>query len=702
MTNNHFCPAKRENNPKRDFIIVNKFQAKHYPSVPSDTAREFSALGDMMAARFPHGKCAVIAFAETAVGIGAYAAARLGERCTLISTTREPLPKHFNAVAFSESHSHAVLHELCLRDGILDGIEHVFLADDEFTTGCTAVKLAAELRRVLPDGCGITAAAFIASEESRKLFAQNNIDVLAPCDFEGLFKEVFPTDFLPDREITPRLPDEDISLNALLDTRLGVNAAEYADECRALCEKAAALLPTADKIEIIGTEELCLPPILLGEALEKRGAEVTVHSVTRSPMLACAAEGYPIRSRARMQSLYSPDRTVYLYNCEPCTLSVIITDAESPSEDAVKALCGAALGERVIFIRWHGKRMRTSIKPEDCTLLLKDITGELTPLPAKQREPLIQSGVHYCELLPAEYEPSGEYLRQYENGLSAWAGITYAAVKSVAERIFAEKGSKTALVSLARAGTPVGMLIKRYIKQKYGCDIAHYTISIIRGRGIDSAAMKYIAARHDPRYIQFVDGWTGKGAITRQLKEALADFPEVDDRLAVLADPAGLCEIYGTRDDIFIPCSCLNSVVSGLFSRTVLKDGIICEGDFHGAHYFEELSTQDRTYDFIHAVESAAGTAALPDFHEADGSGLAETEEIAHAFGVSDINLVKPSIGETTRVLLRRIPRLVLLRDIGSPLTAHIKELAEEKGVEVREYPLRHYRACGLISTGDI
>ena len=702
MTDSPFSPAKRENNPKRDFIIVNKFQSKHFPSSPKDTAREFSALGEMVRNSFPKGKCAVIAFAETAVGIGAYIAAMLGERCVLISTTREKLPKHFCAVGFSECHSHATEHELCIRSGIFDGAERVFLIDDEFTTGKTAAALAEKLREALPEGCGITAAAFIASEESRRLFSERGIDVIAPHNTDGILPPSFPDTFLPDRETAPRSPDSVVTLNALLDTRLGVSAAKYSNECRKLCEEILRRLPEAESAEIIGTEELCLPPIYLGEMLEKRGCKTVVHSVTRSPMLPSAAAGYPIYSRAKLRSLYDSERTVYLYNAAPCDLSIIVTDADNPSDEAVRSLCGAAGGKQVVLVLYRGRKMRTSILPDDCTLLLKDITGALPPLSAKQREPLIQSGVHYCELLPAEYEPSEEYLRQYENGLSLWAGITAAAVKSVAERIFSETGNRTVLVSLARAGTPVGILIKRYIKARYGCDVAHYTISIIRERGIDKQALRYITARHDPRDIRFIDGWTGKGAITRQLREALKDFPEIDSRLAVLADPAGLCEIYGTRDDIFIPCSCLNSVVSGLFSRTVLKDGVIGEGDFHGAHYFAQLSEKDRTYEFIEAVERAGNGAALPEFTPAEGSGLSETEEIAAAFGVSDINLVKPSIGETTRVLLRRIPKLVLLRDVNSELTAHIRELAREKGVEVREYPLRHYRACGIISTGDV
>lgn len=44
--------------------------------------------------------------------------------------------------------------------------------------------------------------------------------------------------------------------------------------------------------------------------------------------------------------------------------------------------------------------------PDDVVLLLKDITGMVEPQPALVREKLIQSGTHYCEMLPLEYAPS--------------------------------------------------------------------------------------------------------------------------------------------------------------------------------------------------------------------------------------------------------------------------------------------------------
>lgn len=52
-------------------------------------------------------------------------------------------------------------------------------------------------------------------------------------------------------------------------------------------------------------------------------------------------------------------------------------------------------------------------KPEDVTLLLKDITGLVEPQPASVRERLIQSGTHYCEMLPLEYRPTEAYFNTF-------------------------------------------------------------------------------------------------------------------------------------------------------------------------------------------------------------------------------------------------------------------------------------------------
>jgi hypothetical protein len=170
--------------------------------------------------------------------------------------------------------------------------------------------------------------------------------------------------------------------------------------------------------------------------------------------------------------------------------------------------------------------------------------------------------------------------------------------------------------------------------------------------------------------------------------------------MAVLSDPAGIAGKCGTRDDFLIASSCLNSTISGLLSRTFYRDDIIGKDDFHGAAFYSELSDRDVTYHFIDTVASYFDTAdmelsQLPDIRD---RAMAETEQVARRFGIEDINLVKPGIGEATRVLLRRMPFKVLVRSLkDEEHLGHLYRLASEKGVEVEEYPLSCYRACGII-----
>ncbi len=231
-------------------------------------------------------------------------------------------------------------------------------------------------------------------------------------------------------------------------------------------------------------------------------------------------------------------------------------------------------------------------------------------------------------------------------------------------------------------------------------DVPHYTISIIRGRGIDKNAIAYLLERYAAERLLFVDGWIGKGAIGKELREAVKDFPGLSGELAALADPANITRLCGTHEDILIPSSCLNCTVSGLISRTVLRDDIIGPQDFHGAVYYGEMQDKDVSYAFIQEIESCFQMDNQPEMETpAAGTGREEAEEIAGHFGITDVNMVKPGIGETTRVLLRRVPWRVLVAEgcREDPALHHLLTLAKEKKVLVEYYPLQHYKACGII-----
>lgn len=343
--------------------------------------------------------------------------------------------------------------------------------------------------------------------------------------------------------------------------------------------------------------------------------------------------------------------------------------------------------------------MRSSYSEDDVTILLKDITGLVKPQPTEERERLIQSGKHYCEMLPIEYVPTQRYMDVYQEALKNYAKPTALAVGNLADKVIASRGKDVVLVSLARAGIPIGILLKRYIAKKYHVNVRHYSISIIRGKGIDQNAMKYLLKYHPADKLLFVDGWIGKGAILTELKKAVSLYPDVSSDIAVVADPANVTELCGTHNDILIPSSCLNCTVSGLISRTFLRDDIIGVDDFHGAVYYGELEQSDLSYEFIHAIESEFEMETKTDEAVTEGHGIEEVREIASAFHVSDINFVKPGIGETTRVLLRRVPWKVLVdrRYKNDRELEHILRLAEEKKVPVEYYPMTHYKTCGII-----
>lgn len=343
--------------------------------------------------------------------------------------------------------------------------------------------------------------------------------------------------------------------------------------------------------------------------------------------------------------------------------------------------------------------MRSSYTKDDVIFLLKDITGMVEPQSTEERERCIQSGKHYCEMLPIEYVPSDKYMRVYREAVEAYSGIVASSIGVLADKVIARKGKRVVLVSLARAGTPIGILLKRYIKFKYEADVAHYSVSIIRGRGIDRNAMDYLLTKHSAKDLLFVDGWIGKGAIRNELKKELKEYEGVSADIAVVADPANVTELCGTHEDILIPSACLNCTVSGLVSRTFLRSDIIGEKDYHGAVYYEELENSDLSYEFINAIEQNFKKESKIEENYVEGLGIDEVRNLAEEYGIDDINLIKPGIGETTRVLLRRVPWKILIdkKYKDSRGLAHIVRLAEEKNIPIEYHDLIHYKTCGII-----
>lgn len=335
--------AKRHNNTKRTYLLVNPLQAKHIPVSPTESLKMMTCLGEQVADNYPGAKL-VIGFAETATAIAAAVAGCLGADCKYIHTTREPCAGSADWLYFNEEHSHAVEQKLYsenLAQWIADTPQIIFV-DDEISTGKTLINVIAQLCREFPEARNkqIVAASIInrLSPENEARFADAGIESRFLVKLGG---EDF-ADAVAHYEIAPAPPaegDVHFANGKLLQTseplknvRLGVNIAEYRTHCQAeasrLADSLSRDLRKIRKLLVLGTEECMYPALILGQELEKRGAAASVkcHATTRSPIGICPEESYPIRSGFRLHSFYDNARETFIYNLSRYDAAVVVTD----------------------------------------------------------------------------------------------------------------------------------------------------------------------------------------------------------------------------------------------------------------------------------------------------------------------------------------------------------------------------------------
>ncbi|MEU1033743.1 phosphoribosyltransferase [Streptomyces mirabilis] len=717
----------------------------------------------------------VLGYAETATGLGHCVADGVG-LAPYLHSTRRPVPGVDTAGGFEESHSHATSHLLLPENpALLAGAGPLVLVDDEFSTGNTVLntirdlharyprdryvvvalvdmRSAADLGRLaefateigarvdlvaaargtvnLPEGVLEKGQALVAEHETTESTESTEpADSRRPGHPGAARVELGWPRGLPDGGRHGFTPGHRIRLDAALPAM----AARVAD----------ALPEGARRVLVLGFEELMYAPLRLARELEQVvSAEVRYSTTTRSPVLALDDPGYAIRTRLVFPAHDDPDDGPgerYAYNVAgagfDAVVAVVDSAADTPALHAPDGLL-AQLAEHTpsvllaVVPSYVPARLSTerssmlpeplrgpafsSYAPDEVGWLLQDLSDVTLEAPTEEREEAIQSGgAHYAESLPVEYQPSPQYQELFHTALGTSAARIAQAVGAVTELVLAERSPHPVLVSLARAGTPVGVLMRRWAKHRHGLDLPHYAVSIVRGRGIDANALRWLAAHHDPADVVFVDGWTGKGAITRELTEAIREFESAegitgfDPEIAVLADPGSCVRTYGTREDFLIPSACLNSTVSGLISRTVLRSDLVGEYDFHGAKFYRELAGSDVSVDFLDAVAAHfpdvadAAVAQAKELLATDRTptweGWAAVERISEEYEIHDVNLVKPGVGETTRVLLRRVPWKILARAGAGTDLDHVRLLAQQRGVPVEEVDELPYTCVGLI-----
>ncbi|WP_429037776.1 cysteine protease StiP family protein [Aeromonas media] len=341
----------------------------------------------------------------------------------------------------------------------------------------------------------------------------------------------------------------------------------------------------------------------------------------------------------------------------------------------------------------------------DIQFLLNKIDMEMTDVEAK--EALIQSGKrHYSEMLSQENPPTRQHLDIFAKAMDQHAGRMAKETVMLAKALCDEFGdTPVVLVSLVRAGAPLGVMLQRALRHM-GKESYHYGVSIIRDRNLDPAAMDYIEKKHGTEGIVFVDGWTGKGAITGELIKSLKEregYPAYP-RLVVLADPCGCAWLSASTDDWLIPFGIMGAPVSGMVSRSVWADD-----DFHGCVYcghLQEFECGNLLVDTVENLMKELDFNEIPSaksVHKGNAPLRAMSkhvvETLVEKYDVNSTNRIKPGIAEATRAVLRRVPDHVLVQSAQDPDVALLVHLAKEKGITVTEVgdEIGQYRAVTII-----
>ena len=346
----------------------------------------------------------------------------------------------------------------------------------------------------------------------------------------------------------------------------------------------------------------------------------------------------------------------------------------------------------------------------DVTVLLDIVDKDaVADVPVSQKEALIQSGQrHYSDMLTLENAPTAMHEQLYQQALEQGTTRTATDIVNLAytlHHIFQQTVSlqrPLILVSLVRAGLPIGVLLQRTLADadsSYALPSVHYGISIIRDRGLDTVALQMILDAHPESPIIFVDGWTGKGAIYQELARSLDVFSNPNHPnfanifhqgenvipLLTLADPAGVAWLAASEEDWLIPSGLLNSTVSGLISRSLYTEP---QSGLHRSVFYDNLVAVDHSLAFVEQIDSTRRSLSTsPQYLQTFKQPRYQTADLidmlAAEYDISNRNRIKPTIAEATRAILRRDPERILLATADHPDTVLLRHLCSERDINI-------------------
>lgn len=399
--------AKRENNTKRSYLVVNRLQGKHVSVRPEEAFSMFEELAEGIRAAWGKERLLLVGFAETATAIGAAAAVKLGTLFT--QTTREKL-RGAEYLYFSEAHSHATEQKL-VKDGVdrvIGKVDRIVFVEDEVTTGNTILQIVDILEREYPGKVSFGVASLLngMDEEALERYRERRIplcflvktdhgkygEIAAGYRGDGTCLEADGRNPLQSwgeaaeqpsgaaRACGEKLVFRQIEVGGLVNAR-GCTAGDvYHKACEELwiSIRKTGCLVDKRRILVLGTEEFMYPALYVAGRIEeacreagqetaekpmeqRKGVSVRFHATTRSPILTSTEEEYPLHVRYELRSLYEGSRRTFVYDLESCDLALVITDAEEVCPEGVYTLVNALArsGNRnILLVKWKDETGR--------------------------------------------------------------------------------------------------------------------------------------------------------------------------------------------------------------------------------------------------------------------------------------------------------------------------------------------------------
>ncbi len=356
-------PAKRENNKKRSYLVVNPLQGKHVPVSPTAAFDMFGALADILKQAYREEKLLLIGFAETATAVGAYIAGELN--ALYMQTTRESV-KNGDFFYFSEQHSHATEQKLVKSDlnQAVWQVTRIVFIEDEITTGRTILNIIQLLREAYPGKLRYSAASLLngMTAEHERIYEDQKICLhfLVKTDHSEYEKRVsgYKGDGVYHScKLLPQLLElPEYRPSGYQDARRLVRGTAYKEACQRMCLETVDMSETKNSknILVLGTEECMYPALCLASYFEKSGKQVKCHSTTRSPIAVSMESTYPLHERYELISFYDDNRRTFLYDLVLYDEVWIVTDAKAGKKGLSSLVCALQSkgNDKIRLVRW--------------------------------------------------------------------------------------------------------------------------------------------------------------------------------------------------------------------------------------------------------------------------------------------------------------------------------------------------------------